>query len=233
MTKPSVVFFTICGGASRAYVEKEYNFLLGSIEHHAAMGRHVVLDNSPAEFAIKFPKLPDSVTWIHEPIYGHGKAVLRMKSAVRCASQIARSMNADVNVYTDCDEFWSENAVEDLWPIAKDLLCEVPTIHVDSQGKHFYFEHEWHRRAWPGKFGEVLFPVPNDPNFVGNPEDHPIANPLGLEICRVMTLVHHHMKCFIDGGGIWTNSKEIPAPIWPPKLRLWKDKGIPPLESFR
>ena len=230
----SVVFFTICGGSTREEVEHEYNFLMGSIEFHAAMGRHVVLDNSPQEHAIRFSKLPDSVTWIHEPIYGHGKSTMRMKSAVSRASSIARSMNADVNVYTDCDEFWSLEAREELWPTASKYLCEVPTIHVDEWGRHLYFEKDWHRRAWPGKFGSVIFPVSRDPNFNGNPEDHPIANPEnGLSVRKVRTMSHRHLKCLLKGGGAWEGCREIKAPPLPPKIAVWKEMGIPPMESFR
>jgi hypothetical protein len=38
--KPSVCFVTVCGGG------EDYEYLLGSIEHHATMGDHVVLDTS-------------------------------------------------------------------------------------------------------------------------------------------------------------------------------------------
>jgi hypothetical protein len=235
MSQFDVVFFTICGGPNREYVEREYNFLFGSMEHHAQMGRHVVLDNSPPEHAIRFQKLPKSVTWVYEPIYGHGKEVLRMISAVRRASSIARAMNADINVYTDCDEFWSLNSETGLWPTAAECLTEVPTLHVDIKGNHYYFDREWHRRAWSGRKGEVVFPMSDDPHFVGNREDHPIAFPVGeLSLKRVAGHFHHHMKCFIGGGGYYDDGVPIKdPPVWPEPLRLWKEQGIPPMEKFR
>ena len=64
--KPSVCFFTVCGGG------EDYEFLLGQLWHHAMMGEHVVLDTTPAPEAKTFRNIPPTVRWVHEPIYGRG-----------------------------------------------------------------------------------------------------------------------------------------------------------------
>ncbi len=234
-----IVFFTICGGESQEVVDRQYNFLLGSMAHHAQMGRHVVLDNSPESFHKTFTKLPSSVTWIYEPIYGHGNKYLRQMDALNRAHNVAKTMTPEAIVYTDCDEFWTLGLVDLLKREVKNSLLTIPTIHVDINGEHYFFPHEYHRRAWDGSM-DVTFPYNkadpkefDNPTFEGNPQRHAIACPaLGMTMKQVDDYVHHHMKCFINGGGSWHLGTKIGKPEWPEELKLWKEKGILPIAKY-
>jgi len=231
----NAVFITVCGAADEKGCRREYNFLMGSIEYHASMGRHIVLDNCPEEHHLVFSRLPSSVTWIYEPIYGHGKEVFRAASALLRLDSLARSMfSPDVIVYTDCDEYWSRDSVSGLWPEAARFLVETPTIHVDIHGQHWSFVREWHRRAWPGKISGIDFPIRRGGSNP-NPERHPIAvTKDGLKLKRVAGCFHQHMRCFIGGGGYYADGTVVVnPPPWPEPLRLWKENGEEPLEKFR
>ena len=237
---PDIVFFTICGGANKELVDRQYNHLLGSIEYHAEMGRHIVLDNSPRELHRTFTKLPKSVTWIYEPIYGHGHDKLRQTDLLNRIAWTAYQMQPDAVVYTDCDEFWGQGLLDLVARDAKDSLINLPTLHVDINGDHYYFPHEYHRRIWDGK-REVIFPynkakIEEFQNgvFEGNPQRHSIACPTeGMNHKTVHDMIHHHMKCFIRGGGSWDLGKKIDKnPPWPEPLSLWKYQSIEPLLKF-
>ena len=231
---PDIVFFTISGANSKELVDRQYNHLLGSIEHHAQLGRHIVLDNSPRAFRRIFTKLPKSVTWIYEPIYGHGDENFRQTDALNRIAFAAYQMKPDAVIYTDCDEFWTPNLVDVVEREAKDSLVHLPTIHVDVNGDHYFFPHEYHRRIWEGK-REVIFPYnkakPSDldnDTFQGNPQRHSIACASeGMKTKTVHDICHHHMKCFMIGGGSWHLGKKLEKnPEWPAPLKEWKYSGI-------
>lgn len=226
-----VVFITVCGAADAEGCRREYNFLLGSIRHHDSMGRHIVLDNTPQEYRMRFRGLPSSVLWVYEPEYGHGKEVFREMSALVRADQMARVLRPDVIVYTDCDEYWAPESADALWAEGANFLVETPTVHVDIHGNHWTFDREWHRRLWPGKWGGIEFPLHHGE---ANPERHAIAVPSApLQIKRVPGYYHQHLRCFIAGGGYYADGTILKnPPPWPEPLRLWKEKGIEPLEAY-
>lgn len=239
----STAFFTVT-------CADDYDALLGGIEHHAEMGPHLVLDTTPEDRAIKFSKLPDNVIWIHEPLYGSGWKDFKLRSAVERAMKKARAFATDILVYRDSDEFYVKESVDQLFPWAKEAIVEVGYVHWRKDGNPYTFGHsEWHTRIWPTKSNVVI--APNlawqaHPNYNGNPEHHPVpVPPVGLPMIRVYGHFRHHLhyaigpkmddeetaRNTIEG---WPN-KGIPAPIvpWPEKLALWRDKGIPPSDSFR
>lgn len=253
-----VCFFTV----TRA---EDYDFLLGSIEHHAQMGSHLVLDTSPPEKAIRFRHLPDSVIWLHEPDYFDGWKRFRCRSAVERAAKLAKAFFSDVVVYTDSDEFWSADSPAKLFPWAEEAMVEVIQLHWREDLKsraprrpeepdpppvlkpYRYGHSEWHARLWPGNARvEVATNVAwaNHVKYDGNPERHPVlVPPAGLPLIRVFGEFHHHVHyafCKKDGNTAaecidgWPNGgQEVGAVPWPDKLRLWKEKGIPPSDSFR
>lgn len=240
---PKVCFFTVT-------CSQDYDFLFGSIEHHAEMGSHLVLDTSPPEQAIKFSKLPDSVIWLHEPTFGSGWKEFRLRSAVERAMRKARAISSDVLVYLDSDEFFTKESSTLLFPWATNAMVEVETIHWKMDGKPYIFGFsEWHRRLWPTS-GDVVIPLnagwPLHPAYNGNPEHHPMPEGRGsLQFIRVYGHFHHHVHYAIGSksqdeetavGTIvgWPDKGREIAPVpWPEKLRLWKETGAPPSESFR
>lgn len=229
---------------------KDYDFLLGSIEHHAEMGSHLVLDTTPPNRAIKFTKLPDSVIWLHEPDFGSGWKEFRLRSAVERAMRKARAFSADVLVSLDSDEFFTRDSELLLFPWAANAMVEVQCIHWKKDGKPYTFGHsEWHPRLWPSKSAvEMAANVAwkSHPLYNGNPEHHPVASaPADLQRIRVYGQFHHHLHYAVGGKSLedetavttidgWPDAGVEAAMIpWPEKLRLWKDTGTLPSESFR
>lgn len=237
----NVCFFTVV-------YHKDYDFLLGAIEHHAQMGKHLVLDTSPPEHAIKFNKLPPSVLWMHEPFYGYGWKTFRLRTAVKHAMENARLLESDVLVYLDADEFYTKDSLEGLFPWAQKALVEVQYIHWKRDGNAYTFgPSEWHCRLWPTK---SLVEIAENkawqmhPKYNGNPEHHPVPVPAsGLPVLRVYGGFRQHLhyalgdKAFdeetaqntIDG---WPNGTLTFTPELPEKLKLWKETGKRPLEAF-
>lgn len=239
---PKVCFFTVT-------CFDDYEFLLGSIEHHAEMGRHLVLDTSPPEKAVKFNRLPDSVEWIHEPNFGSGWKEFKLRSAVERAMHLAKNLDSDVLVYHDSDEFYSNDSPDRLFPFAQDAMVSVNYTHWRKDGLPYIFgESEWHPRLWPKVSAVQIAPNvawQNHPAYNGNPEHHPVAiPPSGLQSLRVQGNFRHHLhyalgskadeeetaKTTIAG---WPDGQRVPLVPWPAKFSLWKNKGILPSESFR
>jgi hypothetical protein len=241
MTK--VAFFTVT-------CHSDYDFLLGAIEHHAGMGTHLVLDTSPPDKAVTFSKLPDSVVWVHEPFYGYGWKEFRYRTVLERALRKARLLDADILVSLDSDEFYIEESAQLLFPRAADAVIEVGNVHWKKDGKPYTFGHsEWHCRIWPRR-ADVQIAVNTawqaHPLYNGNPEHHPVPiAPRDLQVIRVYGNFRHHLHYAlgqkaddeetaintIDG---WPDKGTEVAPVpWPKKLKLWKDSGELPSESFR
>jgi hypothetical protein len=238
-----VAFFTVCGGG------EDYEFLLGAIEHHAEMGRHFVLDTTPADRARTFKRLPDSVEWLHEPVYGAGWKEFKSRTAVERAMNLAKTMDADVLVYLDSDDFYTWNSQNDLFPHAQDAMVEVNYTHWLKDGMPYMFgESEWHAKLWPTKGNvEIALNVGWQAHleYNGNPELHQVPIGHGMPFLRVPGNFRHHMHYAIGAkideleiakttiAGWPDQGKRVPMVPWPAKLRLWKDKGILPSESFQ
>lgn len=240
--QPKVAFFTVTHHG-------DYDFLLGSIEHHAEMGRHLVLDTSPEGQAKKFRRLPSSVVWVHEPFFGQGWKKFKSRSAVLRAHQLARGLDSDIVVYLDSDDFYSHDAVQGLFPYAQEAMVEVQYTHWLPNGLPYMFgESEWHGRLWP-RNSDVQIALNVDwvkhPKYNGNPELHQVpVRPSSLPLLRVPGNFRHHLhyavgpkaaeteiaEATIDGwpGG----GKRVPLVPWPSKLRLWKENGTLPSEFF-
>jgi hypothetical protein len=242
--KPKVVFFTVCGGG------EDYEFLLGSIEHHSEMGSQLVIDTTPPDRSVTFKKLPDNVIWIHEPAYGSGWKEFRLRTAVERAMRKARAFAADVVVYKDSDEFFTKDSEKLLFPWAAQAMVEVECVHWRKDGKPYVFgQSEWHSRLWPNGENVVIAENTawqNHPLYNGNPEHHPVPVAVnGLQTIRVYGHFHHHVHYAVGSKaneeesasstieGWPDKGREIPAAPWPEKLRLWKETGVLPSESFR
>jgi len=240
---PSVVFFTVTRS-------KDYNYLLGSIEHHAKMGRHVVLDTTmPGENPKQFRNLPPSVTWIHEPLYGSGWKEFRFVAASQRALNAAMDMKPDVLIWLDSDEFFSESIISEVIPHALYSIVDTISIHWKKDGHPYMFgESEWHTKIWPRwvnlRVGlNLAWPVHKDYN--GNPEHHAIlhVNPSSSKM-RVLGPYRHHLHYAIGPNrddedtarttiqGWAEGGKRLPDVDWPAKMDLWRSKGIEPIESF-
>lgn len=242
MSIPKVCFFTVTHS-------EDYDFLLGSIERHAEMGRHLVLDTSPPDKAIKFNRLPESVHWVHEPIFGSGWKEFKLRSAVERAMNLARELDSEVLVYLDSDDFYTIDAPDRLFPVAQDVMVSVNYTHWRKDGLPYIFgDSEWHPRLWP-RSAEVVIAENGawreHPAYNGNPEHHPVVlPPKDLPVLRVQGNFRQHLHyalstkaeeletaCSTIVG--WPNGSRVPTVPWPAKLTLWKNKGIRPSEFFR
>lgn len=238
-------FFTVCGGG------EDYEFLLGSLWHHAEMGNHVVLDTTPEGQQRTFRNLPPHVIWIYEPKYGQGWKEFRFRDALTRAAGLAKNYG-DVVICLDCDEFYSRSIKWILEDAAQNPLY-VETIHwrYDPAGivrPYMFGESEWHLRMWPAK-AEVSFP-PNEvwvthPNYNGNDHHHAVPRfPAGTEILKAPGLYHHHVhhalgeKSRDDSDASRTipnwgcGVKTIPVK-WPTLLATWREAGIRPSTHFQ
>lgn len=239
----SACFFTVT-------CHLDYDFLLGAIEHHAGMGSHLVLDTSPPDKAIRFRKLPDSVIWLHEPDFGIGWKEFKLRSAIERAMKKARALYADILVYLDSDEFYTKDSSELLFPWAERAMVETQYVHWRKDGLPYTFgQSEWHPRLWPraADIGicENAFWKTN-PAYNGNPEHHPVpVAPAGLPVIRVYGQFRHHLHYALGAKASdeetavntiegWPDKGVRAAQVeWPEKLKLWRDKGVLPSESFR
>lgn len=241
--QPSVAFFTVTHHG-------DYDFLLGSIEHHAEMGFHLVLDTTPDSKVEKFKRLPDTVRWVHEPLYGSGWKDFKMRTAVERAMLLSREFNTDILVSLDADEFYSKNSVELLFPYAAKDVVSVHCTHWKADGQPYMFgESEWHARLWPTHYDmKIALNVDwtRHPAYNGNPEHHPVpVRPPGSQEVRVPGNFHHHLHYAvgpkakeqesanqtIDG---WPDhGARLPVVPWPVKMRMWKSMGLRPSEYYR
>jgi hypothetical protein len=233
-------FFTVCGAGG------DYDFLLGSIEHHAKMGRHVVLDTTPPGRQRSFRFLPKSVIWIYEPTFGHGWKEFRCRSAISRAAAIAR-LFGDVVAYLDSDEYF-ERSLVNLFDRAREAPIDVQRVHWKRDGVPYrHGNREWHVRLWAAA-EEVSFPVNEawlrHPDYDGNPERHPVAvfRP-GLLPVKVDGVYHHHVHHLLGEKALNDKTARETIPDWdegtaltgfalPEKLAAWHELGVLPSESF-
>lgn len=243
MHKPTIAFFTVTRS-------RDYDYVLGSIEHHARMGRHVILDTTLPEHGPKtFRGLPPSVTWIHEPIYGCGWKEFRYVASSQRALEVAASLKTDVLVWLDSDEFFSEDFLEDVAPQALFAVIEVQCIHWRKDGHSYLFgESEWHTRIWP-RWANLRVGINSawaeHKDYNGNPEHHAIVHVApNLPKMKILSPCHHHVHYAVGAGrdddetaqttvdGWQGGGRRVPDVAWPAKLALWRFKGINPSESF-
>ena len=236
----SVCFMTVCGGG------EDYDFLLGSIEHHAKMGKHVVLDTTPEGRAKKFKGLPSSVTWVHEPIYGSGWKEFKFRAALTRALEMAKEQKTDIIVELDCDEYFSEDSPQGLFPHAANSVVSMETVHWTKDMKPMSFgKGEYHTRLWPACL-DVTWPVNEgwvkSPHYNGNPDHHAVMSaPPGTPHVSIPGHYHYHLHYFVGQKAGddetarqtihgWPNGQparmtQLPVPIW-----LWKFQGSRPTE---
>ena len=227
----------------------DYDYLLGAIEHHAAMGPHLVLDTTPPDRALRFRRLPDSVLWLYEPDFGSGWKEFRLRSAVARALAKARAFHTDILVYLDSDEFYTKDAPERLFPWAERALVETQYVHWRKDGKPWTFgPSEWHPRLWPRAAAVHIsenIAWRSHPAYNGNPEHHPVpVQPAGLPLIRVYGEFRHHLHyalgrkaddvdCAVSTIDGWPDLGKLAADVpWPDRLRFWKETGILPHEAF-
>src|SRR5574342_116340 len=239
----TVCFATVCGGG------EDYEFLLGSLDHHSRMGVHVVLDTTPVGQERKFGNLPPHVVWIWEPTYGQGWKTFRFRDALARVNELA-SNYADVVAILDCAEFYAPQFRWILEDAAKHPMY-VETIHWRRNGgvvrPYMFGESEWHLRLWPAK-AKVTFPPNqvwvNHPLYNGNDHHHAVPRfPEGTELFKVPGPFHHHVhhalgkKALDDSDASRTipnwgcGVPTIPVP-WPHALARWRDEGVLPSTIF-
>lgn len=246
-----ITFFTVCGGG------EEYDFLLGSIEYHASVGRHLVLDVSPEP--LDFRRLPDSVSWFRDRdgTYRSGDwKTFRMATALEDARRLALASWPDTEflVHLDCDEYYD---VESLRTIlgADPFGIEIPRIFVFEtihwrDGRALRFgPSEWHMRAWDVRAKvEVIRNLSWEvsPKYNGNSEHHPIlsAKSKVFQEVRVANPTHYHLhyavgtkkdftetaEATIDG---WPNGTVVEGACpWPDPVRQWAENKVRPSVRF-
>ena len=242
MNPVKAAFVTVCGQATKEEVEEEYNYLFGSLAHHAKMGIHVVLDTSPPQWAFNPKNLPASVQWYHEPVYGHGLNHFRNQDAIDRAIALARKSGIDIVVLLDCDEFFTPNTPADLFHQAVDKIISIKTYHWYPDVKAYDFL-DWHRRLGPAKDGIHMglnASWAKHPKYNGNPQNHCfLSGP--MPVLKVDGAYHHHVtkavgkKHYIRYPGKvnmpWVAPLD-PVP-WPEDLELWRTKGIYPSDKYR
>lgn len=240
---PTVSFFTVTRS-------RDYDYLLGSIEHHAEMGKHLVLDTTiPEDNPRTFKNLPPSVTWIHEPLYGCGWKDFRFVAASQKAMALALDFKSDVLIWLDSDEFFTLSIMDDVVPHALYSIVEAMNIHWKKDGHaYMYGESEWHNKIWPRwsnpRIGLNLA-WPKHKDYNGNPEHHALLYDVpGVSKIRIPGLYRNHVHYCIgpnkddDETGRTTiegwdrGGRRVPDVGWPAKLALWRDKGIKPSDSF-
>jgi len=232
MSCPSICFATVCG------TPVDYEFLLGAIREHSTMGCHVVLDVTPALHRKQFKRIPSSVMWVAEDGYLSNTRMFKFHSALLRVNEIARATGAEVIVNLDSDEFFAPQATEKLFPLARNSAVEhlIVTWGCDNQ-PHARWD-AWLRRIWPSKMN-VRIPRneawTQHPEYDGNPELHPIPMwPPNARVTKTQELVHHHLHWTIHHKGHHPFSEWPVAGWcdWPPLLKRWKEKDIPPSLEF-
>lgn len=232
MSTPTVCFATVCGTLV------DYEFLLGAIREHATMGKHVVLDVTPAAKRKQFKNLPPSVVWVNDDSYQSDTKMFKFHSALLKVNEIARTMGTEIIVNMDSDEFFEPAATSKLFPLAFESALEhlIVTWGCDNQ-PHVRWD-AWLRRIWPTK---MIVDIPRNvgwtkhPEYNGNPEMHPIPMwPPGARMTRTKELAHHHIHWTIHHKGHHPFSEWPVAGWceWPPLLKLWKEKDIAPSLAF-
>ena len=247
-----VTFFTVCGGG------EEYDFLLGSIEHHARIGNHLVLDVSVKQAPINQGKLPPSVHWAYGggAEWGSGSwRTFRMVSALDYARRLAISCFPDTEflVHLDCDEYYDVDALVQLLDRRHGAIVPqtfvFDTIHWRNGRALRFGPSEWHMRAWDVRadvrvIRNLAWEV--SPKYNGNPEHHPLLSPKAalFQETRIDRPVHYHLhyavgakkhftetaEATIDG---WPNGATVDAPCpWPEPIRLWAESGVGPSVHF-
>ncbi|NJN05669.1 MAG: hypothetical protein HC814_03780, partial [Rhodobacteraceae bacterium] len=212
------------------------------------MGRHVVLDTTPADRAKTFTGLPESVTWVHDPIYGSGWKAFRFRAALERSLEMARRESCEIVVQLDCDEYYSEDSVTDLFPYAKDAMVSAETIHWKRNLVPYSFgDSEYHVRIWPS-YMNVIWPINAawvaSPHYNGNPDHHAMVHaPLGAKTVRVDGHYHYHLHYAVGEKAKdeetahatiqgWPNGKEARSIPIPPLIINWIVKGEKPSLRF-
>lgn len=236
----TVTFFTVCGGGTKPEALEEYRFLSATLEYHSTMGRRVILDTTPKEFSMVPKRLPPNVRWFHEPVFGSG-ANFRNYSAGMRALQLAKEQHSDVLVWLDCDEFYAPEIMNVLEEAMRSVL-QVNTYHWYPDGKPYDFD-DWHARIMPSA-EEVTYGInvawQHHPSYDGNPERHPFIHGGGkYPYKKIYGPFHHHVgkaagiKVFLRGFPVMPSASPNPDAVkvkWPEPLRLWREKGIDPLD---
>jgi len=242
--KPRVCFVTVCGGG------EDYDFLLGSIEHHAKLGNHFILDTSPESRRVIYD-VPESAFVAWNPAYGDGWKNFKLRTAIDDAIIMAKLIypESDVIAILDSDEFYSLDSESLLFPFATEKMVQVKTITWKPDGKAYDFgESEWHARLWPAKMNVRI--ARNEawlvhPKYNGNPEHHPVyCAPSDQDVMRFHGPFHHHVHYALGEkaqqletaentiSGWAAGGVEVPPVPWPELLVGWKRHGIRPSSLF-
>lgn len=245
-----ITFFTVCGGG------EEYDFLLGSIEYHARVGRHVVFDISKDQRT--FRSLPPSVSWVPVPWAGYESGdwrTFRLAKALEDARLFAlgRFPDTEFLVHLDCDEYYDVEALDQL--LDRRHGMSVPqtfvfnTIHWRDGRALRFGPSEWHMRAWDVRadvrvIRNLAWEI--SPKYNGNPEHHPLLSPKAalFQETRIDRPVHYHLHYAVGAKRHFTETAEAtidgwpvgmtvdnPCP-WPDPIRLWAESGMGPSGSF-
>lgn len=245
MNRDSVVFFTVLGGG------EDREFLLGSVEHHARLGRHLVLDVDPLAKPIR--GLPKSVMWLHEPIYCSGSwKTFRLASALDRARDLAERvmLGAEFAVQLDSDEYYDVDRLGGL--LVREVLPKAfvfHTIHWRGGRPLRFGASEWHMRAWDLRATvrfERNLAWPAHPKYNGNPEHHPLAivKSPDVQIVRPLDPIHYHIHYELGNKRNFTETAETTIDGWPdgslvpdacpmPELlERWSKTGALPSDVF-
>lgn len=237
-----ICFITHIGGADAEFCRNEYNYVLGSLAHHAEMGRHIVLDTTPLQFRFIPGKLPDSVKWIYDPTYGFGESKFRYADALNRLISEATFIGAQVVCYVDADEFFTLGTEKVAFPLAFSHVILPSIVHWDYLPAPYHFRQEFHIRIWPLRFRgyfprEVKAWIQN-PSYDGNPQRHTICQFYhDVPFQRIAVPIHHHLRGAVGTkrhGSVEAGERLDPAHFpWPEPLRLWRERGREPMEDFR
>lgn len=249
-----ITFFTVCGGG------EEYEFLLGAIEHHARIGRHLVLDVSDvSQEQREFRGLPDSVLWFRdrEGKYMSGDwKTFKFATALEDARKLALTNFPDTHflVHLDCDEYFDPEILVPLLsrnerpPIETPRTFTFPTIHWKDGHALQFGASELHMRAWDVR-ADVRVKL-NDAwraseKYNGNPEHHPYFYAHAPHSAILVRMpVHYHLHYALGKKKFYTETAETtidgwphgvpvanPCP-WPDPLQLWAETGELPSKRF-
>ncbi|MGH8896998.1 MAG: hypothetical protein ACRDZ4_08265 [Egibacteraceae bacterium] len=238
----SIAFFTVCGGV------EEYEFLLASIEHHAALSQaHVVLDTTPSPESRRFQRLPKTVRWVHEPLYGSGTS-FRYVAALNRAIALAEEDGADALFYLDADEYFAPDIVAEVAPLACERLVEFPILHHIDERSAWFVPLDCHFRAWPARRGVramLNLGWQQHPLYDGNPEWHALVQaPPDVPLHRLIPAYHHHLHFVLGKKTAWDSYRHLMlgervhdrvVPIsspWPPPVYQWYRSGVLPSSHF-
>lgn len=247
-----ICFFTVCGGG------EEYDFVLGSIEHHARIGKHLVLDVSLEQGSVDQGKLPPSVHWAYGggDNWGSGDwKTFKLASALEYARRVALACFPETEflVHLDCDEYFDVDALADLFDRNQGELVPrtfvFETIHWRDGRALRFGPSEWHMRAWDvradvGVIRNSAWEASSKYN--GNPEHHPILTPKQkiFQEVRVLSPMHYHLHYAVGAKKHFTETAEAtidgwPAGIplegacpWPDPVRRWAESGVGPSRSY-